>query len=653
MANLAEAEKFLNLLDECADKFTFQTFDDDKHRKSPQLARWLHGDAVTLHDTLTEYSKAGAGVYVAVQEMDGNGRDNESVSRIRAIFQEDDGDGKPLPLEPHISVNSSPGKYHHYLLVDGLTVADFRAVMRVMVHKYGSDKNAQDPARVLRLPGFDSHKYGDPYNVQIVHESGGVPYTKEQIFAAFNVDEHEINNKQSDYDGGTMHVSSRVISELRSALAHMSSDDRDHWVRMGLALKCLGDVGRDLWVEWSARSNKWRDEDEEQWRSFEPKEISYKTVFKTAQLQGWINPMSNDAEPLYDPESDIFKKLKAVFAREIPSTYEIPDELVEELLIRNEISIIYGDSNSGKTFLAVDMACSIALGKEWLGRRVEQGLVVYLAAESPASIRLRVQAYEKFHRCSIGDGLIIVQASVNFHHSETDINHIIRLVEQAEEITGRKCELIVSDTLARISAGANENSGEDMGQIMARFDILKNATKAHLSIIHHAGKNQAAGARGWSGMRAHVDTEIEVSEKGLVRKAQIMKQRGLPGKGDDIYFKLSIVEMGTTKWGKIASTCVVEFDSEPAESESEDKGHAKKIRFLTDAWIDSGKPMERNKPYVSRPALKQAIEDNGYSSVRNQTMLFTAMAKSGQLEVFKDGWIVVDDKFYSQMMVLR
>ena len=71
MANLAEAEKFINLLDECADKFTFQTFDDDKHRKSPQLARWLHGDAVTLHDTLTEYSKAGAGVYVAVQEMEG------------------------------------------------------------------------------------------------------------------------------------------------------------------------------------------------------------------------------------------------------------------------------------------------------------------------------------------------------------------------------------------------------------------------------------------------------------------------------------------------------------------------------------------------------------------------------------------------------
>ena len=123
------------------------------------------------------------------------------------------------------------------------------------------------------------------------------------------------------------------------------------------------------------------------------------------------------------------------------------------------------------------------------------------------------------------------------------------------------------------------------------------------------------------GLQGILDTEIEVSEKGLVRKAQIMKQRGLPGKGDDIHFKLSIVEMGTTKWGKIASTCVVEFDLEPAESEPEEKGHAKKIRFLTDAWIDSGKPMERNKPYVSRPALKQAIEDNGYSAVRNQMML--------------------------------
>lgn len=653
MANLAEAERFLKLLDEGADKFTFQTFDDDKKRKNPQLARWLHGDAATLHDTLNDYSKAGAGVYVAVQEMDGNGRDNDSVSRIRAIFQEDDGDGKVLPLDPHISVNSSPGKYHHYLLVDGLNVADFRAVMRVMVHRYGSDKNAQDPARVLRLPGFDSHKYGDPYNVQIVHESGCQPYTREQIFSAFNVDEHEVNTKQSDYDGGTMYVSSRVISELRSALAYMSSDDRGHWIRMGLSLKCLGDVGRDLWVEWSARSNKWRDEDEQQWNSFEPKEISYKTVFKAAQLQGWINPMSNDAEPLYDPESDIFKKLKAVFAREIPRKYEIPDELVENLLIRNEISIIYGDSNSGKTFLAVDMSCAIALGKEWLGRKVEQGLVIYLATESPASIRLRVQAYEKFNKCEIGDGLIIVQAPVNFHQSETDINYIIRLVEQAEEITNRKCELIVCDTLARISAGANENSGEDMGQVMARFDILKNQTKAHLSIIHHAGKNQAAGARGWSGMRAHVDTEIEVSEKGLVRKAQIMKQRGLPGKGDDINFKLSIVEMGMTKWGKVASTCVVEFDSSPASSEPEDKDHAKKIRFLTDAWIDSGKPIERDKPYLTKDSLRQAIQDNGYSSVRNQMMLFTAMEKLGQIEVFKGGWIVVDDKFYSQMMVLR
>jgi len=58
-----------------------------------------------------------------------------------------------------------------------------------------------------------------------------------------------------------------------------------------------------------------------------------------------------------------------------------------------------------------------------------------------------------------------------------------------------------------------------------------------------------------------------------------MKQRGLPGKGDDIYFKLSIVEMGTTKWGKIASTCVVEFDSEPAESESEDKVMLRRYDF--------------------------------------------------------------------------
>ncbi|MEO6608467.1 MAG: PriCT-2 domain-containing protein [Aestuariivirga sp.] len=51
-------------------------------------------------------------------------------------------------------------------------------------------------------------------------------------------------------------VDDDTVRDLRSALMSMRADDRDLWVRMGLALRELGDVGRGLWMEWSSQSEK-------------------------------------------------------------------------------------------------------------------------------------------------------------------------------------------------------------------------------------------------------------------------------------------------------------------------------------------------------------------------------------------------------------
>lgn len=76
----------------------------------------------------------------------------------------------------------------------------------------------------------------------------------------------------------------------------------------------------------------------------------------------------------------------------------------------------------------------------------------------------------------------------------------------------QKARLIVGDTLSRLSAGANESAGQDMGLVVRHFDRIRNECSAHFMLIHHSGKNAAAGARGWSGVRAAVDTEIEVTD---------------------------------------------------------------------------------------------------------------------------------------------
>ncbi|BCF95686.1 hypothetical protein PPGU19_002550 [Paraburkholderia sp. PGU19] len=251
------------------------------------------------------------------------------------------------------------------------------------------------------------------------------------------------------------------------------------------------------------------------------------------------------------------RSLNVVSAADLPTTYAAPDELVQGLLTTGGSSMLYGDSHSGKTFFAIDLACAIAKGSDWMGRRVEQGLVLYLAAESPESVRCRLQAYQKHHGVRVPN-FFIAQKAINLFADDVDTKAIIEEVRALEAEYGQSVRMIVGDTLARLSVGANENMGQDMGRVIERIDRIRSACgKAHFMLIHHTGRNAAAGARGWTGMRAAVDTEIEVTEQATGRCAKVTKNRDLGSKGELIGFTLERVEAGTTKWGAVATSCVV------------------------------------------------------------------------------------------------
>lgn len=193
--DIAQAQRFLSTLDPGAscrsliegidDGFTFQTFDDNKDRKSKALVRVLHGTLGAVHSTLREMNKQGAGVFVTINATDMTGRRINNLTHVRAVWVEDDsGLDIPLPLEPHLISETSPGKYHKLFLVDGLTFDQHQEVQDVLINEYGSDPNAKDLARVLRVPGY-YHNKGTPHMVRLIHESGQPPYTAAQILEAF------------------------------------------------------------------------------------------------------------------------------------------------------------------------------------------------------------------------------------------------------------------------------------------------------------------------------------------------------------------------------------------------------------------------------------------------------------------------------------
>ena len=260
------------------------------------------------------------------------------------------------------------------------------------------------------------------------------------------------------------------------------------------------------------------------------------------------------------------------------------DEVIEGVIGRNSTAVLYGDSNSGKTFLAIDLASCIASGVAWMGRRVVQGVVIYLATEAAKSVEIRVQARQA-QLGTVLDALYVVRTPLNFFTSQTDVSDVIQLVRRVEAETGQKVLLIVADTLARISAGANENSGEDMSIVIANAEAIRAATTASFMWVHHSGKDAARGARGWSGIRAAIDTEIEVTadEARGTRAAEVTKQRDLPGKGQRIGFKLTPVVIGRNRWGADRTTCIVEPTDAPprqrAKRRSELAGAI--VEFLT------------------------------------------------------------------------
>lgn len=368
-----------------------------------------------------------------------------------------------------------------------------------------------------------------------------------------------------------------------------------------------------------------------------------------------------DVKQLLRPSenSEIISKMQALFADELSDEYQAPNELIENLMTIGGLTVLYGDSNSGKTFLALAMAAAVSTGFNFFGRRTDKGLVIYLATESPSSVMTRIQAIKKHSQQSL-DNLVIVPVPINFYSNDGDAADVVELVKAVSKQKNLPVHLIVGDTLARMSAGANENSGEDMGPVMARFDQVANATKAAMLIIHHNGKNAAAGARGWSGIRAHIDTEIEVVAENNTRTATITKQRELPGKGDIIHFKLEIVEMGESKFGGKATTCVAvpdeegELNSVPKEKSKSDKLYS----TFKDAWFYSKCEFIGDDPYISRSSLRNFFEyvkncssrtaSNKVEPGRKGDFIYTLLDENKVYSV-ENGWAVCDDGWVSSL----
>lgn len=162
-----QAQQFLDRL-EPSGAFGFAVLPE---AKSCAVAPSRHyGKVDEFKDHLTSANAAGAGIFVTVNQLDGNGHRRENVNRVRAAFV--DLDGAPLEpvtawkLSPHMVIESSPGRWHAYWLVADLPLDQFATIQKALAQLFDGDPKVCDLPRVMRLPGF-AHCKGSPHLVTI------------------------------------------------------------------------------------------------------------------------------------------------------------------------------------------------------------------------------------------------------------------------------------------------------------------------------------------------------------------------------------------------------------------------------------------------------------------------------------------------------
>jgi len=182
----------------------------------------------------------------------------------------------------------------------------------------------------------------------------------------------------------------------------------------------------------------------------------------------------------------------------------IPEPLIDGLLYRDSLAWLHGKPGHCKSFMALDFACCIDAGLPWMQRPVTQGPVLYVIAEGATGLRPRVRAWED--RAGQKTGVRFLPVAVQMLHA----GHTEAIAELAAEL---QCVLVVLDTQARVTVGADENSAVDMGRLVAAAEKIRVATRACVKFVHHearAGDNM----RGSTALEGAATTILRVVKDG-------------------------------------------------------------------------------------------------------------------------------------------
>jgi hypothetical protein len=347
-----------------------------------------------------------------------------------------------------------------------------------------------------------------------------------------------------------------------------------------------------------------------------------------------------DREIRQDKEREKLAAMKAedlFFAGEW-GAYNEPDYIVENTFTPQQIGMIHGPSNVGKTFTVIHLGERIVAGEKWFGLNVAQGGVLYCFGEGHAGLRNRLYAYRKVYN-DLGLGMVVRGGIPNLALNLKAARKALRkAIVDANKMYAERgmspVKVVFLDTFAKAIAGAQENDVAAIQPILNALRELCIEMEVCIVIVHHSGKDTLLGPRGSSAIVADVDFNLEILSHAEAKKRKLntVKPGNLAivspkmrdsGKAGVLQFKLQEVQLGTNRWGNpVTSMAVVEgLDATPG-SDGSAFGAAPEDDAEAPTSTDALTPEQNRKEQEQRIELcarvAAAVQQAGVDSVEGR-----------------------------------
>ena len=317
------------------------------------------------------------------------------------------------------------------------------------------------------------------------------------------------------------------------------------------------------------------------------------------------------------------------------------------------VTMVFGESGAGKTFITLDMACRIATGLDWHGQRAKKGVVVYLCGEGNFGFRQRVAAWAKLHGRGDLDLLLVSNKALDLDgpHAAAQILSAVR------ELTDGDVEAVFVDTVNN-HMGGDENSARDVRNMFGACNVVTSALNATVVLNHHTGHNvDAKGrARGSSAWKASLDASILIAkgDDGTIEVSCTKMKDAEPPAA--FVGRLDSVALGWTDEDgeEVKGAVFVRLEGEVVAKTSAKKPSKvdEARRQFERAWAHAGMEWRDDRPYVSRAALRNwCIECLGdaertaanKADASREGSIVHRLITAGVLEMHQHGWVAVDE----------